>query len=148
MATTSTTVFPSAPPSPGAGHLAGTEAGEGRRHPGRADEPPPGGHRHVRQAPGGPRTGRGDGTGGPGGTDGSDDSTGEQDAAEESPQQTAPPAPSSHPPGAARAPVPARPARPAATGDTDRVMRVLPLGTGMTLTGLGLGFIALRLRRR
>ncbi|MEV4868804.1 hypothetical protein [Streptomyces syringium] len=30
---------------------------------------------------------------------------------------------------------------------SDPVMRVLPLGTGMTLTGLGLGFLGLRLRR-
>ncbi|MBC3993750.1 hypothetical protein H8N00_33750, partial [Streptomyces sp. AC563] len=30
----------------------------------------------------------------------------------------------------------------------DRVMRVLPLGTGMALTGLGLAYFGLRLRRR
>lgn len=36
-------------------------------------------------------------------------------------------------------------ARTAAYGD--RVLRVLPLGTGLALTGLGLGFFALRLRR-
>ncbi|MEV0260601.1 hypothetical protein AB0I49_04565 [Streptomyces sp. NPDC050617] len=36
----------------------------------------------------------------------------------------------------------------AAPAPTGHVMRVLPLGTGLALTGLGLAFAGLRLRRR
>ncbi|MEU4209775.1 hypothetical protein AB0F13_07195 [Streptomyces sp. NPDC026206] len=126
-ATTSTTVFPSSPPTPGAGQLAGTVAGEGRKHPGRATESPPGAPPRSR-----PHASSG--------------AAPEEAEAVEGAEPGAPavrtPQPPAYAPGrAARAP--ARRADPA-----DRVMRVLPLGTGMALTGLGLGFIALRLRRR
>ncbi|MEU1307495.1 hypothetical protein ABZ419_01125 [Streptomyces cinnamoneus] len=126
-ATTSTTVFPSAPPTPGAGRLAGTVAGEGRRHPGRETD---------------------------------DETRSDREDADQPPRPAAPRAPSPSsaprpPGGAAPAHQPARerarePVRdPARRADpADRVIRVLPLGTGMALTGLGLGFLALRLRRR
>ncbi|MFI9238978.1 hypothetical protein [Streptomyces sp. NPDC053079] len=120
-ATTATTVFPSSPPSPGAGQLAGTVAGEGRRHPGRPESPPVEPPRsRPRPSPGSAEAGDGAG-----------------------PVVQVTQAPSHVPGGAARARGHARSAEPA-----DRVMRVLPLGTGMALTGLGLGFLALRLRRR
>jgi hypothetical protein len=52
------------------------------------------------------------------------------------------------------APTPAAPRSPKADPDSDsvygsarRVMRVLPLGAGLALVGLGLGFLGLRLRR-
>ncbi|MBO0652304.1 hypothetical protein J1792_05725 [Streptomyces triculaminicus] len=112
--TTSTTVFPSAPPSPGAGDLAGTAAGAGRRHPGRAAEPSPAT---------------------------SAEAEGRKAAEEPVPKPAPPRAP-------ARRAAPERPRHEASGADRERVMRVLPLGTGMALTGLGLGFIALRLRRR
>ncbi|MFI7385191.1 hypothetical protein [Streptomyces sp. NPDC049813] len=55
------------------------------------------------------------------------------------PSATAPPA--SHPEQSAadRPPVAAR--------DTEPVVNVVPLGAGLLLTGLGIGFLALRLRR-
>ncbi|MCA6093555.1 hypothetical protein LE181_15475 [Streptomyces sp. SCA3-4] len=126
-ATTSTTVFPSSPPSPGAGRLAGTVAGEGRRHPGRETDD------ETR-------------------SDHEDAGRPQRPAAPHAPSPSSAPRP---PGGAAPARQPAhQPARapardPADQADpADRVIRVLPLGTGMTLTGLGLGFLALRLRRR
>ncbi|MFG2181283.1 hypothetical protein ACGFLS_21495 [Streptomyces abikoensis] len=119
---TTTTVFPSAPPSPVAGLLAGTVAGEGRGHPGRTEIPssaPAGSSPPAPSASGGtPATAEG---------------------------HRAPP--HSNAPGGA-APAPGRREAVETDRETERVMRVLPLGTGMTLTGLGLGFIALRLRRR
>ncbi|MEU3352046.1 hypothetical protein [Streptomyces sp. NPDC037389] len=120
VATTSTTVFPSAPSSPVAGLLAGTVAGEGRGHPGRTEISPSAispasSSSPSLSAPAGATRGGRSGGAGPGAVPG----------------------------GAAHAP-----GRREAAGEPDRVMRVLPLGTGMTLTGLGLGFIALRLRRR
>ncbi|MCC3779199.1 hypothetical protein K6I33_004711 [Streptomyces sp. UNOB3_S3] len=101
--------------------MAGTVAGEGRGHPGRTGIPPSAVAGASPDTPGG-RPAAGAET--PAGAEGHR-------------------APSYAPGGAAPAP-----GRREAAGETDRVMRVLPLGTGMTLTGLGLGFIALRLRRR
>ncbi|MFI9205701.1 hypothetical protein [Streptomyces sp. NPDC053048] len=131
-ATTSTTVFPSSPPSPGASELAGTVAGVGREHPGRAAEPSPSGRPGIRS----PRA--------PHPQDG-------QQPADEREQTAAEEGPSPHP-GPPRAPArraaPERERQDAGATDRERVMRVLPLGTGMALAGLGLGFIGLRLRRR
>lgn len=106
-----TTVFPS-PPAPGR-RLAGTVAGEGRPHPGRADTAAP-----RRSAP--------------------------------RPSHAAPIVPPAREEpgpvrGASHGPGPAAAERPE---QAERVIRVLPLGTGMALTGLGLGFIAWRLRRQ
>ncbi|MEU1822859.1 hypothetical protein ABZ502_10480 [Streptomyces abikoensis] len=115
---TTTTVFPSVPPSPVAGLLAGTVAGEGRGHPGRTEISP--------SAPAGA----------------SPSASGGTPAAGEG--HRAPP--HSNAPGGA-APAPGRREAVETDREAERVMRVLPLGTGMTLTGLGLGFIALRLRR-
>ncbi|MFF3251391.1 hypothetical protein ACFYWP_10375 [Actinacidiphila glaucinigra] len=90
------------PPHPAASSgLAGSESGEGRRHPGRAEPP---------QTP---------------------------DAGEERPPANLPvhvEEPQDQGPAAVRAPV-------------GRVLEVLPLGAGLLLIGLGLGFLALRLRR-
>ncbi|GAA2316280.1 hypothetical protein OKJ48_02875 [Streptomyces kunmingensis] len=47
-------------------------------------------------------------------------------------------------------PRPERPApaqQPTATGGTEPLVNVVPLGAGLLLTGLGIGFLALRLRR-
>ncbi|MCC2275069.1 hypothetical protein LKL35_06425 [Streptomyces sp. ET3-23] len=106
-----TTVFPS-PPVPGR-RLAGTMAGEGRPHPGRADTAEP--RRPV------PRPSH---------------------AAPIVPPVREEPGPAR---GASHGPGPAAAERPE---PAERVIRVLPLGTGMALTGLGLGFIAWRLRRQ
>ncbi|MEB8344178.1 hypothetical protein [Streptomyces endophyticus] len=61
-----------------------------------------------------------------------------------------PPAPTEHPPAVSQEPRPERPA-PArqAVGEPGAapLVNVLPLGAGLLLTGLGLGFLALRLRR-
>ncbi|GGP70908.1 hypothetical protein [Streptomyces abikoensis] len=119
---TTTTVFPSAPPSPVAGLLAGTVAGEGRGHPGRTETAP--------SAPAGASPSASS-------TSGGTPATAEGHRA----------SPHSNAPGGA-APGPGRREAVETDRETERVMRVLPLGTGMTLTGLGLGFIALRLRRR
>lgn len=90
------------PPHPAASSgLAGSEPGEGRRHPGRAEPP---------QIPG-------DGSGPPPAT---------VPVRVEEPQDQGP--------AAVRAPV-------------GRVLEVLPLGAGLVLIGLGLGFLGLRLRR-
>ncbi|MEV5509185.1 hypothetical protein [Streptomyces orinoci] len=116
------TASPSPPPDEG--RLAGTAAGVGRPHPGRAMDP-------------------------------------SEAAEEDNPEREAPssPGPSRVPtPPPTRAPAPPAAARlDGAAGDRGtqqqpppprRVLRILPLGTGLALTGLGLGFFALRLRRR
>lgn len=118
--------------------LAGTVAGEGRTHPGRGEEPseeaspspaPP-----VRPSPR-PRVRRGSGLPPPG------------DVRADGAEPPAPPArPPLRPPPAAA--VRADDGRGGPARTPDPVLRVLPLGTGMALTGLGLGFFALRLRRR
>ncbi|MBF6046112.1 hypothetical protein GO001_12880 [Streptomyces sp. NRRL B-1677] len=159
----------SAPPAPGEGRLAGTSAGEGRLHPGR--EP---GRTHRPTAPpaisgslpsdesdepsGSPSADPSEDTG----TEAGEDTPGPaEDAPGEDAPDTAPPAavdeaggvpeqpqepagPVTPDPVSTRSPA-ARNTRTAAYGD--RVLRVLPLGTGLALTGLGLGFFALRLRR-
>lgn len=127
---------PAPPPSPSAadaGRLAGTVAGEGRPHPGRAPEDP-GDPENPENPSGAEKDPYGDGSATP--------DAGIEPTPVWTPAQI----------------VPERPARPAparaggrngrAAADEEPVMRVLPLGTGMTLTGLGLGFLALRLRRR
>lgn len=131
--------------------LAGSHAGEGRTHPGRAaetgsgspsapgsgpdrpsspgaappDDPEAGrapGQDHPPMDRGGNTPGGGPGrTGGPGGPGGPGGTDEEATAARHRDDE--------------------------ALDDGDRVMRVLPLGTGMTLTGLGLGYFALRIRR-
>ncbi|MFJ9176833.1 hypothetical protein [Streptomyces sp. NPDC102360] len=61
-----------------------------------------------------------------------------------------PPAPTEPPPAVSQEPRPERPtpARQAVGGPGARpLVNVLPLGAGLLLTGLGLGFLALRLRR-
>lgn len=91
------------PPHPAASSgLAGSEAGEGRRHPGRAEPPPT-----------------------PDGDAGSRPSAPVPVHLEE---------PQDQGPAAVPAPV-------------GRVLEVLPLGAGLVLIGLGLGFLGLRLRR-
>ncbi|MFI1970002.1 hypothetical protein BLA24_18265 [Streptomyces cinnamoneus] len=141
-ATTATTVFPSAPPSPGADALAGTVAGEGRIHPGRSSGPPEAG---AAASPSPVPTGRGT----PDRRHGAHQPPGEAVPGEE--EDGAVDEPDDLPPasyGAVPLPAPEHAPPRETQGSTDRVMRVLPLGTGMALTGLGLGFIALRLRRR
>ncbi|MFI9721045.1 hypothetical protein ACIHFE_15555 [Streptomyces sp. NPDC052396] len=107
-----------ASPSPDASQLAGTAAGVGRAHPGRAVE-----------------------------------SAEEENPEEEpgsSPPTTASPAPrpAPHAPAAARLDGAAGERDVRGTPAPRPVLRILPLGTGLALTGLGLGFFALRLRRR
>lgn len=135
--------YPSGPtPAPpgGDGRLAGNAAGEGRTHPGRATDPVPS------EEP-------------------SDDAESEADdeTASAEPVPGGSPSATQRTGGRADAartrhpgtrPVPEDGRGSGADGRggeqaayEDRVMRVLPLGTGMMLTGLGLGFIALRLRR-
>ncbi|MCX5532584.1 hypothetical protein OG785_18710 [Streptomyces sp. NBC_00006] len=62
-----------------------------------------------------------------------------------------PPAPTEPPPAVSQEPRPERPTAPEgqAVGEpgTGPLVNVLPLGAGLLLTGLGLGFLALRLRR-
>ncbi|MET7933384.1 hypothetical protein [Streptomyces sp. NPDC005322] len=118
------------------GGLAGTRAGEGRAHPGRADtpspspsddDPPGGGHDQDEGAGRLPLI--------PGWTPSSLPVPGKPD------RQQAQRLPRSEQVyGSQRT----------GTGPSDRAMRVLPLGTGLALTGLGLGlaFLGLRLRRR
>ncbi|MEU1675141.1 hypothetical protein ABZ752_24425 [Streptomyces roseifaciens] len=153
------TLRPPPPQGSGDGRLAGTSAGEGRLHPGRTAPPsgisgpprssgPPGGSPSAvpSEAPSG---------------DGGEAVGPVEDAPGEDAPGTGPPAPADEADGAAEQPqgpfgpvtpdpvstrtAAARNARSAAYGD--RVLRVLPLGTGLALTGLGLGFFALRLRR-
>ncbi|QKV93715.1 hypothetical protein HUT19_19740 [Streptomyces sp. NA02950] len=118
------------------GGLAGTRAGEGRTHPGRTDPPassPPG-----EDVPGGVSE-EGEGASSwqlvPRWTPSSltVPETGEPPMAREL-------APSEH----------RYETRRTAAEPGDRAMRVLPLGTGLALTGLGLGlaFLGLRLRRQ
>ncbi|MET9873123.1 hypothetical protein ABZZ36_00570 [Actinacidiphila glaucinigra] len=91
------------PPHPAASSgLAGSESGEGRRHPGRAEPP--------QTTPGA----------------GEDRSSAPLPVRVQEPQDQGP--------AAVRAPV-------------GRVLEVLPLGVGLVLIGLGLGFLGLRLRR-
>jgi hypothetical protein len=94
---------PPAPTAAASTGLAGSGPGEGRRHPGRAEEP-----------------------GTPGETD---------------PAPSAPvPVHIEEPQGQDQGPA-------AVQAPTGRVLQVLPLGAGLVLIGLGLGFLALRLRR-
>ncbi|MVO88969.1 hypothetical protein GPA10_30520 [Streptomyces sp. p1417] len=113
---------PPSDPAPyyGTGSLAGSSAGEGRRRPGRGEEPEsvpaPGVWRPL---PPPPREVR-------------------------RPDKTRPTAPVPVPsvPGTAD-----EPRERAAEGPPFPGLRVLPLGAGMVLIGLGLGFLGLRLRR-
>ncbi|MBC2873641.1 MULTISPECIES: hypothetical protein [Streptomyces] len=116
---------PSTPPATDAGRLAGTVAGQGRPHPGRAPEAP--------ENPSGPEQ---DPYGSPAPDTGAD------------PEPAWTPAQVVPEPPVRPAPARAGSRNGGAAPDEEPVMRVLPLGTGMTLTGLGLGFLALRLRRR
>ncbi|MGP3945671.1 MULTISPECIES: hypothetical protein [Streptomyces] len=131
------------------GGLAGTRAGEGRTHPGRTR--PPASSPPDEDPSAGTRDGDGDGDGNESGTE-SDEGAGRFSLVPEwtpsslpMPQrpdrhQAREPLPSGQPYGAQRT----------ATEPSERAMRVLPLGTGLALTGLGLGlaFFGLRLRRR
>ncbi|WP_049719117.1 hypothetical protein [Streptomyces caatingaensis] len=122
------------------GRLAGTVAGQGRAHPGRAPEPSRApAERPDEEAP--------------------PEEPGAAPEASETPAGAAAtpvpdPSPSPTPSSPAPPPGPVRAeGRAAARGDAsgappEHVMRVLPLGTGLTLTGLGIGFLGLRLRRR
>lgn len=115
---------------------AGSEAGEGRERPGRTAEP----------SADEDESGGGDGgdTAGPR-ADGDDDGgASESPAPDDSASlQQAEPTPSSPPLQ------PARQTVTRATGSAEPMLRILPLGSGLILIGLGLGlaFIALRVRR-
>ncbi|GAA2291887.1 hypothetical protein SVIO_057350 [Streptomyces violaceusniger] len=125
-------------PADDGGGLAGTRAGEGRAHPGRAETPTP-------SSPEEPE-------GEPSADTGDDESTGRFSVVPEWTPSSLPvpqrpdrhqareSLPSGQPYGAQRT----------AAEPSGRAMRVLPLGTGLALTGLGLGlaFFGLRLRRR
>ncbi|MEU8873870.1 hypothetical protein AB0D24_22430 [Streptomyces javensis] len=124
-----------APADDDGGGLAGTRAGEGRAHPGRTGTP----------APSSP-------DGNPSADTGDDEGTGRFSVVPEWTPSSLPvpqrpdrhqareSLPSGQPYGAQRT----------AAEPSARAMRVLPLGTGLALTGLGLGlaFFGLRLRRR
>ncbi|MGW5444717.1 hypothetical protein [Streptomyces sp. DASNCL29] len=127
---------PAAPaPADDGGGLAGTRAGEGRAHPGRTGTPTP-------SSP----------DGDPSADTGDDEGTGRFSVVPEWTPSSLPvpqrphrhqareSLPSGQPYGAQRT----------AAEPSARAMRVLPLGTGLALTGLGLGlaFFGLRLRRR
>ncbi|RLV01488.1 hypothetical protein CTZ27_13435 [Streptomyces griseocarneus] len=123
---------PTPVPSESDGRLAGSTAGEGRTHPGRATESADGG------------------------ADDAEDADTDQDDPDDTPSPSVrlsiPPSPWRQADAARPGRTPPPPAPPPdgsreSMGYGDHVMRVLPLGTGMTLTGLGLGFFALRLRR-
>ncbi|MCC3772960.1 hypothetical protein K6I34_007024, partial [Streptomyces sp. UNOC14_S4] len=126
------TPTPAPVPSESDGRLAGSAAGEGRTHPGRATESVDGG------------------------ADEAEDADTDQDDPDDTPTPSAGPsvlpspwrqADAARPGRTPPPPVPAEDGSRESMGYGDHVMRVLPLGTGMTLTGLGLGFFALRLRR-
>ncbi|MFC5147446.1 hypothetical protein [Streptomyces aureoversilis] len=155
------TLRPPPPSGSGDGRLAGTSAGEGRLHPGRTAPPSPSGISGPSRPSGSPG---GSPSAGP--SEAPSGETGEaagpvEDVPGEDAPAIGPPAPADEADGAAEQPqgpfgpvtpdpvstrpAAARNARSAAYGD--RVLRVLPLGTGLALTGLGLGFFALRLRR-
>ncbi|MFE9404589.1 hypothetical protein ACFYNY_22935 [Streptomyces sp. NPDC006530] len=110
-------------------HLAGSRAGEGRTRPGRTAQnllpdatdavtPEEAGHEVV--APPSP--------------------------AEVPPPEPSPPAPA-HTPGGTRPPGRHHRSPQALSNGSDLRVHVLSMGAGLTLTGLGLGFLALRLRR-
>ncbi len=143
-----------APPT-GAG-LAGSRAGVGRPHPGRdADEPElPGAGRFTgREAFPGHR---------PHSPPGLADAPrlpvapAHTPAAVPPPSQAAAPArptphgtaPSGGVPGGGGTSTVERAAEPAVRAPSGRVLRVLPLGTGLALLGMGIGVIGVRLRRR
>ncbi|UXX94455.1 hypothetical protein N7U49_24630 [Streptomyces sp. AD2-2] len=116
---------------------AGSEAGEGRERPGRTAEP----SANEDEDESGGVDGGGDGGDTAGlQADGDDDSPAPDDSA--SPEQ-AEPTPASSPLQ------PAQQTVTRATGAAEPVLRILPLGSGLILIGLGLGlaFIALRVRR-
>ncbi|MCG0289162.1 hypothetical protein [Streptomyces sp. PSAA01] len=133
------------------GGLAGTRAGEGRTHPGRIRPPAPSPPDEDPSAGTGDGDGDTDGYGNESGIE-SDEGTGRFSLVPEwtpsslpMPQrpdrhQARESLPSGQPYGAQRT----------AAEPSERAMRVLPLGTGLALTGLGLGlaFFGLRLRRR
>ncbi|MGW1072213.1 hypothetical protein [Streptomyces sp. NPDC002537] len=129
---------PTPSPPGGDGRLAGSAAGEGRTHPGRAESPESTEPAEASESPG-------------------DDAEGADTDQAPDASPSAVPSPHRRADAARRRPsVPPPPpppddgrerARREAMDYGDRVMRVLPLGTGMTLTGLGLAFFALRLRR-
>lgn len=137
---------PQAPARADDGDLAGTHAGEGRNHPGRSVAPttapdPPDDTARPSHTPT-------DAGGRPSGRDQADPRL--SPAPDWTPSSPRPPRERERR-GARELP---QDDRPYATERTaaepgDRTMRVLPLGTGLALTGLGLGlaFLGLRLRR-
>lgn len=125
----------SAPPSPDAGaSLAGRPAGEGRERPGRPTGP-------EVSRPGDPPSAD---ASAPSGTRSSEPSETRSPSAPAT-ESVAPvvPLPDVPLPDAARRPDPQ-----AVGKSSERPVPVLTLGTGITLFGLGLGFLGLRLRRR
>ncbi|MGK5732987.1 hypothetical protein [Streptomyces sp. URMC 124] len=112
---------------------------------GSADGDPPGGAPLARGRPGEPAVVGGavedaPGEAAPGtGPPAVDEAGGAADQPQQGPFGPVTPDPVSTRPAAAR--------KAGAAAYGDRVLRVLPLGTGLALTGLGLGFFALRLRR-
>ncbi|WP_190025462.1 hypothetical protein [Streptomyces hiroshimensis] len=155
-------------PSPSAtrdGRLAGTSAGEGRLHPGRTAPPSPSGISGPAGSPSAASPPGGSPSADPSGDTGEADGGEADGPVEDVPGEDAPgtgpsaavdeaggaadqqqgPVGQVTPDPVSTRPSAARNARSAAYGD--RVLRVLPLGTGLALTGLGLGFFALRLRR-
>ncbi|GAA0516705.1 hypothetical protein [Streptomyces mordarskii] len=150
-AASATSTTPAARAADDDGGLAGTRAGEGRTHPGRARPPAPSPSDEDPSAGTRDRDGERDGEGDESGTE-SDEGTGRFSLVPEwtpsslpMPQrpdrhQAREVLPSGQPYGAQRS----------AAEPSERAMRVLPLGTGLALTGLGLGlaFFGLRLRRR
>ncbi|PNG98716.1 hypothetical protein SMF913_14741 [Streptomyces malaysiensis] len=138
----------SATPADDGGGLAGTRAGEGRTHPGRAETPTPA-PSDEDPSDEDPSAGTGDGDQG---HQNDEEGTGRFSLV---PEWTASslPVPQRTDRDQAREPFPSgQPygARRTAAEPSGRAMRVLPLGTGLALTGLGLGlaFFGLRLRRR
>ncbi|WP_344085264.1 hypothetical protein [Streptomyces stramineus] len=125
------------PAPPDGARLAGNDAGAGRTHPGRTTDP-------SAAAPSPPGARNADGThdGNPADADapGPPDTPGRPE-----PELPRDPLTGHYEPDPASTRDSGHRAR--ATGYGDRVLRVLPLGTGLALTGLGLGFFALRLRR-
>ncbi|MFV8130375.1 hypothetical protein [Streptomyces syringium] len=136
--------------------LAGSTAGEGRTHPGRATSSP--------DSPADSAAASAEPSGSPSASQPpaeSPEPAREPAAAPEPPFNTPPPrarleaaqpyvpgpAPQTYEPSAGPWDALDATGSERAEESSDPVMRVLPLGTGMTLTGLGLGFLGLRLRR-
>ncbi|WP_438292845.1 hypothetical protein [Streptomyces sp. HUAS TT7] len=113
-------------------HLAGSRAGEGRIRPGRVDPA-------YHFLPYAPDT-----------ADSDEMAPAQVGAAPQTPEQVLPPAPTLTPTpttGGILPPARHHQAPQAVSADDDLRVHVLSLGAGLALTGLGLGFLALRLRR-